>query len=87
MDWYNEKKTTDQYAEEKRWIFTFDFKKKEEKKRERWQANDRERVVVFTWRHSSANYLPLCVGSTQAAQAEARQSGIIYNVSYRVDGN
>ena len=23
MDWYNEKKTTDQYGEEKKWVFQF----------------------------------------------------------------
>ena len=26
MGWYNEKKMTDQYAEEKRWVFSFDLK-------------------------------------------------------------
>ena len=26
VNWYNEKKTTDQYAKEKRWIFSVDLK-------------------------------------------------------------
>ena len=30
MGWYNEKKTTDQYAEEKRRVFSFDFKEESE---------------------------------------------------------
>ena len=30
MGWYNEKKTTDQYAEKKRWIFTFDLQEESE---------------------------------------------------------
>ena len=33
MGWYNEKKkkkTTDQYAEEKRWVFSFDLKEENE---------------------------------------------------------
>ena len=25
MEWYTEKKTTQQYAEEKRWVFSFDL--------------------------------------------------------------
>ena len=30
MGWYNEKKTTDQYAEEKRRVFSFDLKEESE---------------------------------------------------------
>ena len=30
MGWYNEKKTTHKYAEEKRWAFSFDLKEKSE---------------------------------------------------------
>ena len=30
MDWYKEKKTTDQYAEDKRWGFSFDLKEESE---------------------------------------------------------
>ena len=30
MGWYNEKKTTDLFAEENRWIFTFDLQEESE---------------------------------------------------------
>jgi len=30
MGWYNEQKTTDQYAREKRWVFSFDLKEESE---------------------------------------------------------
>ena len=30
MGWYAGKKTTDQYAEEKRWVFSFDLKEESE---------------------------------------------------------
>ena len=49
-NWYNEKKTTEQYAEENRWVFTFDFKKEKEKKRRKkesedeWPNRERKRV-------------------------------------------
>ena len=32
MNWYNEKKMTDQHAEEKRWVFSFDLKEESEDK-------------------------------------------------------
>ena len=34
MGWYSEKEMTDQYAEEKRWVFSFDLKEESEESRE-----------------------------------------------------
>ena len=46
MDWYSEKKTTDQYAEEKRWVFSFDLKEASENEclTEREEGSSRTRV-------------------------------------------
>ena len=60
MGWYTEKKTTDQHAVEKRWVFSFDLKEESEDERltERKRVPD-DRSDVLKGSLSPGSFCPL----------------------------